>query len=469
MTHDAATQRDVDIVVIGAGPAGEVAAEYAVSGRDASAVLVEAELLGGECSYWACIPSKALLRPIDVVATATHLQGVTGARLDREALLARRDAWVHAYDDASQMDWAHGAGLEVVRGRGRLAGERTVVVDGPDGSRSTLRAREAVILATGSVAVVPHPYAAALPWTSRDSTGVVEIPESIAIIGGGVVACESARWLAALGSAVTMVVRGSRLLDREESFAGEAVAAGLRAEGVDVRLGADVRTLTREDPRDTGIGRIHGGPVRLDLGDEVLEVAEVLVATGRRPAVDGLGLESVGLRAEDLRGRTHDGPLPPWLYAVGDVNAVAPLTHWGKDQARRVGRLIAARATGAPTTDLAEGPVPQVIFTEPQVASVGLRSDEAAQAGVPVRLLDADYASVAGAALLRDDVAGHARLVVRAADDVLLGATFVGPEVAEIVHAATVAVAGGLTLATLRTAVASYPTASEIWLKLLEH
>lgn len=463
-----APDREVDIVVLGAGPAGEVAAQYAVQGRDATAVLVEAELLGGECSYWACIPSKALLRPIDVVATAAHLPGVADARLDREALLARRDAWVQAYDDASQVDWAHGAGLDVLRGYGRITGDRTVEVTGPDGSVSVLRAREAVIVATGSVAVVPQPYAAALPWTSRDATGVVDIPDSIAVIGGGVVACESARWLAALGSRVTMLVRGPRLLDREEEFAGSAVVMGLRREGVDVRLGADVRGVSREDAQDTGVGRIHGGPVRLDLGDESLEVSELLVATGRRAAVEDVGLNTVGLSADDLRGRTHDGPLPPWLYVVGDANAVAPLTHWGKDQGRRVGRLIAAKAAGTTPPDLPEGPVPQVIFTEPQVASVGLRSSEADAAGVAVRIIDADYATVAGAALLRDGVAGQARLVVRNADDVLLGATFVGPEVAEIVHAATVAIVGGLTLATLRTAIASYPTSSEIWLKLLE-
>ena len=461
---------EYDVVVVGGGPAGENAAQHAVQGTDRTAAIVEAELLGGECSYWACMPSKALLRPLDVRAAAAHLGGLAGAPdLDVPGLLARRDAWVSSWSDEGQVSWAEGAGLTVVRGRGRLAGERTVAV----GDR-LLRAREAVVLATGSVAVVPPPYADLLPWGSRDATGLHEVPASIAVVGGGVVACEAARWLRALGSEVVVLVRGAALLPAFEPFAGSLVLDALRADGVDVRLGAEVSNATRDDPRDTGTGHVHGGTVHLELGSgERLDVAEVLVATGRRPATDDLGLDTVGLAADDLAGATSGGALPDWLHTVGDVNAEAPLTHWGKYQARLVGARIAARAghgaAPAEPDGLLHGvPVPQVVFTDPQVASVGLTARRAEESSRPFRLLDQPFSAVSGASLLRDDLVGRARLVVDEATDVLVGATFVGPEVADLVHAATVAIIGRVPLSVLRHAVPSYPTSSEIWLRLLE-
>lgn len=459
---------EFDVIVIGAGPTGENVADYAIRHTDRTAALIEGELVGGECSYYACMPSKALLRPIDIAETSQHLQGLSPAALDRSQLLARRDSWVSDYDDASQVRWADRAGITVVRGRGRLSGEREVTVDGPDGSRR-LTAREAVVLATGSVPVIPDELADVRPWTSRDATGVREVSERIAVIGGGVVACEAARWLAALGAEVTLLVRGDRLLARAEPFAGEQVADGLRAAGVDVRFGVRVTGASRGEG-SSELGRPHGGPVTLttaasdDDGTEFL-VDEVLVAAGRRPATDGLGLETVGLTPEDLQGRTHGAPLPAWLFTVGDVNGVASLTHWGKYQARLVGRLIEADAGGCRVPETPEDvPVPQVVFTSPEVAWVGVTS---ADAGDGARTLDASYTSAAGAALLRDGATGQARLVVDA-DDRLIGATFVGPDVAELLHSATVAIVGRMTIAQLRHAVPSYPTASEVWLRLLE-
>lgn len=461
--------REVDVIVIGGGPVGENAAQYAVRDREATAVIVEGELLGGECSFYACIPSKALLRPLDVADAAAHLQGLSTPSLDRGELLARRDAWVSNYDDSGQVSWAKEAGLEVVRGHGRLAAPRVVEVTASDGSVQTLRARDAVIIATGSDAQVPGVYSGAHPWTSRDATGVTEIPSSLAVVGGGVVACESARWMAALGTEVTLLVRGDRLLKGAEGFAGELVTEGLREAGVDVRFGTEAQSVSRPGARATGLGRVHGGTVTLTLGDGELHVDEVLVATGRKAALDDIGLDAVGLTPDDLQGRLGGGALPDWLYVVGDANGIAPLTHWGKYQARLVGGAIAASAKGRPTTvEDPGGPVSQVVFTDPQVAWVGATESQARDAGEPVRVLDADYTSVSGAALLRDDAAGRARLVVRESDDVLLGATFVGPSVAELLHSATVAVTGKLTLTTLRAAVPSFPTASEVWLRLLE-
>ena len=461
---------EYDVLVVGAGPAGENAADYAIRGTDRTAAIVESELVGGECSYWACMPSKALLRPLDVLDAARHLQGIRGPlEPDPEGMLARRDTWVSGYDDRGQVEWAEGAGVAVVRGHGRISGERTVTVTAQDGSTRTLRARQAVVLATGSEPVVPPPLRGIGAWGSRDATGVTEVPGRLAVVGGGVVACEAARWMAALGSEVTLLVRGDRVLPRAEPFVSDLVVDGLRAAGVTVRLSTETSGATRDDVRDTGVGRVHGGPVVLTLdGSESLEVDEVLVATGRRPRTD-VGLESVGLSPDDLAGRTHGGPLPEWLLSVGDVNGVAPLTHWGKHQARLVGRLLAARAEGRPDPAApASAPVPQVVFTDPQVAWVGPTADEARSSGLSVETRDAAYTSASGASLLRDDATGQARLVVEAGTGRLLGATFVGPDVAELLHSAPVAVTGGLDLATLEHAVPSYPTASEVWLRLLE-
>lgn len=454
-----------DVIVIGGGPAGENAADYVVRGSGLTCALIEHELVGGECSYWACMPSKALLRPLDVAATAAHLDGLAGTRLDSAGLLRRRDAWRSHLDDAGQVEWAESQGITVLRGHGRLAGERRVELSSGDGVRS-LTARRAVVMATGSVPAIPKAWRAAAPWTTRDATGVQEAPARLAVVGGGVAACEAATWLAALGSEVTMLVRGSRLLDRTEAFAADAVADALRAAGVTLRFETSVagveRTVVHDDPET---GRPHGGPVRLDLGDGSLEVDEVLAATGRRPATDGLGLDTVGLEPDDLDGSTElrEG----WLYAVGDVTGGPKLTHWGKHQARRVGELIAARAAGRPDPEVpGDVPVPQVVFTDPQVAQVGPTADDARAADPDVWVVDEDLTGAAGVGLLRDDAAGKARLVL--SGDRIVGATFVGPEVAELLHAATVAIVGRVPLATLRQAVPAYPTASEIWLRLVE-
>ncbi len=429
-----------------------------------SAAVIERELLGGECSYWACMPSKALLRPIAVADLTGDLDGVSTAHVAPKALLERRDYWVSHYDDAGQDTWADGAGIAVVRGAGRLVGERTIRVTSSTGDVEVV-ARRAVVIATGSEPVVPPMYADALPWGSRDATGVVEVPDRLVVVGGGVVACEAAIWMSALGSDVTLVVRDRRLLGRTEPFAGEAVLAGLRERGITVHLGTEVSDVRRESPEATGIGKVHGGTVTLSTSAGELEADELLLSIGRTPRLDDLGLDSVGLTADDVKA----GRLPEWLHAVGDASGGPPLTHWGKHQARVVGARIAAAAVGEVAWEPdREAPVPQVVFSDPEVASVGMTEAEAREAGHDVVVSRVPTSSAAGTVLLRDTVVGDSQIVVDATSRLLLGATFVGVEAGELVHAATVAIVGDVPVHVLRHAVASYPTASELWLRLLE-
>jgi pyruvate/2-oxoglutarate dehydrogenase complex dihydrolipoamide dehydrogenase (E3) component len=460
------TGQTYDVVVIGAGPAGENAADYAIRGSSRTALMVERELVGGECSYYACIPSKAMLRPVEVRATVQHLGGLPDdIPLDIPALLARRDYWVSDYSDAGQAKWAEGAGIDLARGTARLIGERRVLITSGDGTRK-VEARLAVVVATGSSPVIPAAFAGVRPWISRDATGITEVPSSIAVIGGGVVSVEACHWLTALGAKVTLLVRGERLLDRFERFAADLVVQGLRTAGVDVRFGAQVTAARRDGAADTGLGKVHGGPVTLTVGGAEEEFAEVLVATGRKPATDELGLDSVGLTAADF---ANPAARPDWLHVVGDVGGQAPLTHWGKYKARLVGDLIAARADGLPDPDVPDDvPVPQVVFTDPQLASVGITEADAAAQDIDVECVEVDLTSASGTALLRDDAGGKAKLVFAAGGGGLLGATFAGTEVAELLHAATVAIVGHLTPDQLWHAVPSYPTASEVWLRLLE-
>ncbi|MBM7819379.1 dihydrolipoamide dehydrogenase [Cellulosimicrobium cellulans] len=508
-----------DVIVIGGGPVGENAADRA--GRTGlSVALVEAELVGGECSYWACIPSKTLLRPGAARAEARGVPGVgVDDALDVPAVLARRDAMVADWDDGGQVSWVEGAGIALVRGLGRIVAPRLVevVAEEPDADPDDLprtrrlAARHAVIVATGSVPVLPDVpgLADANTWTSREATAVEDVPESLAIVGGGVVATEMAVAFADLGARVTVLSRGG-LLGRTEPWAGEAVAASLRELGVDVRLGVateSVEALPDGGARLTlsavgsrqGEGGADGAP---DLSPVTAE--RVLVATGRVPRTQDLGVDAVGLvpgRALDVddtmlvQGLPQDaaeGAEGGWLYAAGDVTGRVATTHQGKYQGRVVGDVVAARfgdpdADGAPTAGerapavgtapepwsrfaaTADGVAsPQVVFTRPEVAAVGHTEASAREAGIDVRVVRYDLANVSGAAVRAEDYAGSAQLVVDAAREVVVGATFVGPDAAEMLHAATIAVVGEVPLRRLWHAVPSYPTVSEVWLRFLE-
>jgi len=463
-----------DVVVLGAGPVGENVADRTRAAGLSTAV-VESELVGGECSYWACVPSKALLRPVIARADARHIPGLSQSvqgPLDVAAILAHRDYNTSHWKDDGQVGWLDSIGADLYRGRGRLAGPRTVTVTGTDGERQVLTARHAVAVCTGTRAVLPElpGLAEVAPWTSREATSAKAAPGRLVVVGGGVVAAEMATVWQALGSQVTLLVRGKGLLNRMEPFAGELVAESLAEAGADIRTGTSVESVTREN------GTVV---VVTDTGDRI-EADEILFATGRAPHTGDIGLDTIGLEPgswldvdDSLRVTGSE-----WLYAVGDVNHRALLTHQGKYQARIAGAAIAARASGVPllesdpwgahaaTADHAA--VPQVVFTDPEAAAVGLSLAEAEQAGHRVRAVDYDLASVSGAGLYADGYRGRARMIVDLDDEVLLGVTFVGPGVAELIHSATIAVAGQVPINRLWHAVPSFPTISEVWLRLLE-
>ncbi|GAA1886596.1 NAD(P)/FAD-dependent oxidoreductase [Streptomyces durmitorensis] len=461
-------------MVLGAGPVGENVADRARAGG-LSVAIVESELVGGECSYWACMPSKALLRPVIARADARKVPGLRQSvqgPLDAAAVLAHRDDYTSHWKDDGQVGWLDSIGVDLHRGHGRIAGTRQVTVTGSDGSEVTLTARHAVAVCTGTRAALPDlpGIADVKPWTSREATSADHVPGRLAVVGGGVVAVEMATAWQALGSQVTLLVRGEGLLPRMEPFAGELVAKALREAGAEVRTGVSVTAVRRENGTVTAT---------LDGGD-TLEADEILFATGRAPRTDDLGMETIGMDPgawlpvdESLRVQGST-----WLYAVGDANHRALLTHQGKYQARIAGAAITARAQGVPlletdawgahsaTADRAA--VPQVVFTDPEAASAGLTLAEAEAAGRRVRAVDYDMAGVAGAGLYADGYEGRARMIVDLDREVLLGVTFVGPGVGELIHSATVAIAGEVPIDRLWHAVPAYPTVSEVWLRLLE-
>ncbi len=403
------------------------------------------------------MPSKALLRPAEVLAEVRRVPGaaeaVTG-ELDPEAALARRDEVIHDLDDSVQLPWLEKRGIELIRGSGALDGERRVKV-GDD----ILVARRAVVIATGTSAVIPpiEGLAEAKPWDNREATTSKRIPKSLVVLGGGPVGVELAQAWRSLGSEVTLVEAMDRLLPNEEPFASEQVTDALREAGVDVHTGAESTAVRGRDGEVT---------VELEGGTSVVG-EELLVAVGRRARSEGIGLETVGIPAQ--RWLEVDDQLrvdgSDWLYAIGDVNGRALLTHMGKYQARIAGDHVLGKDVAA-TAD--KHGSPRVTFTDPQVAAVGHTLATAEEAGIEARAVDAPTSGTAGASFHGRNMPGTSRIVVDEERRVLVGATFVGPETADFLHAATIAVVGQVPLERLWHAVPCFPTRSEIWLKLME-
>jgi pyruvate/2-oxoglutarate dehydrogenase complex dihydrolipoamide dehydrogenase (E3) component len=333
------------------------------------------------------------------------------------------------------------SGLDAVIVAAERVGGDVVVRDAEDRER-TIAARHAVVLATGSSPRVPPVpgLREARPWLSRDVTNLHEVPDRVLVLGGGPVACEAVTWLRAFGAKdLTVVERSARLLARAEPFVGEAVQAGFRAAGVDVRLGQRVTRVERADVNDARPGFVHGGPVTVHLdGGEVLTVDELVVAAGRVPASVDLGLSTVGL-------------------AAGEVIA-----------ARAAGRPLDTEPFNRHTDVVRPGRIPQVVFTDPEVAMVGLTEQAAREQGFDVEVVESDFGDVDGAFLARDTYRGRAKLVVDARADVIVGATFMGTGMAEMLHAATTAVVAAVPIPALWHSVPSFPTVSEVWLRLLE-
>ncbi|QGG40602.1 dihydrolipoyl dehydrogenase family protein [Aeromicrobium yanjiei] len=469
-----------DVIVIGAGPVGENVADRIVQGG-LTAAIVERELVGGECSYWACMPTKALLRDAAALRAVRSLpaaaQAVTG-ELDPAAVLRRRDSFASHWDDAGQVSWLVGAGVALLRGQGRIVADRTVEVSSAAGAATTVHARHAVVVATGSSAFVPPVpgLTETAPWTSRQAASAHAVPARLTIVGGGVVGTEMATAYSALGARVTLVSRDG-ILPTVEPFAAARVTAALEKAGVEL-----YPTTAPAEARRDGTGAVH-----LTLADGTTIVSdEILVATGRTPNTTDLGLERIGLAPgdwlrvdESLRVVDAEGAVvgDGWLYAAGDVNRRALLTHQGKYQARAVGDTIVARARGtevdlspwgrhAATAD--DRAVTQVIFSDPEIAAVGLTLRAATDTGLDVRAVEYDLGAVAGASLHADGYEGRASMVVDVSRNVLVGFTVVGPDVAELLQAATIAIVGEVPLERLWHAVPAYPTMSEIWLRLLE-
>ena len=451
--------RSFDVVVIGAGPAGEVAAGR-LAERGMSVAIVEDRLVGGECSYWACMPSKALLRPYEALEEARRIPGAAEAiqgRLDVQAVLDRRDEVIHDLDDAVQLPWLEDRDIALVRGVGELTGERRLRVGDEE-----LEATRAVILATGSLPSMPPIEgldAIGDAWTNRDATTAKQVPDRLVIMGGGVVGVEMSQAFQTLGSRVTLIEGERRLLPREEEYACAQVTEALEEYGVEVRTGQKAERVEQ-----------RGDDVVVTTSDGREATGEtLLVALGRKPQTKGLGLEALGIdtdRPVSVDARMQVGG-HPWLYAIGDINGKALFTHMGKYQARIAADHIAGEDIAI--SHGADGPLsPRVIFTEPQVAAVGHTADTAAEAGLDVQVVETSTSGNAGGSFYGRNAPGTARLLIDRERRVVVGATITGAEVGEMLHAATIAIVGEVPLERLRHAVPCFPTRSEIWLTLLE-
>jgi pyruvate/2-oxoglutarate dehydrogenase complex dihydrolipoamide dehydrogenase (E3) component len=440
----------LDVIVIGAGPAGEHAVTR-LTDAGMRVALIEQELVGGECAYWACIPSKTLLRAAEARAAAARVAGLEAPEQHWRELREYRDFMIRHLDDSAQLEGYRKQGVPVFKGQARLAGERAVEVAG-----ETLRA-ERIVIATGSV---PHvPEIAGLReagfWTNREATTLNEVPRSVVVLGGGPVGLELGQFLGRFGAQVTLVQDRSRLLTREEPRVSELLAQALAGEGIDLHTGVEATSVAS--------GR-DGRTVTLSDGSEV-SGQELLLATGREARTRGLGLEAVGVEHGpggvkiDARCRAGEG-----IWAIGDVTGVMPFTHVGKYQAR----VACADIAGSPAVADYDA-IPRVVFCDPEVAAVGLTEARAAERGIEVasaRIVLAD--EISRPWTYERDPRGELSVLADRRARVLVGAWAVGPLAGEWIHYAALAIRARAPLELLRDTVAQFPTYCEAYLKAIE-
>ncbi|MEK6328743.1 MAG: NAD(P)/FAD-dependent oxidoreductase [Actinomycetota bacterium] len=437
-------------VVIGTGPAGEVAVSR-LADQGLHVALVERELIGGECAYWACIPSKTLLRPPEARSEARRTAGVDEPQQHWPQVAEYRDYMIRHLDDSKQVEGYQGQGVTVVKGEGRIAGPGRVEVNG------RVLQTQRIVVATGSDATIPplDGLEEAGYWTNREATTLQELPDSVVVLGGGPVGIELGQFLCRFGVRVTLVEAAERLLAREDPQVGELIAPVLREEGIDVRLGATAQAVRRED----------GGRVVVLEGGEEVGGQELLIAIGRRPRVEGIGLETVGIEARregihvDERCRAADG-----VWAIGDATGIMPFTHVGMYQGRITAADIAGRAVKA---DYAA--IPRVVFSDPEIAAVGLTEQQARETGIDVTTARVELAeAIARPWTYEQDPRGELGLIADRERQVLVGAWAVSPLAGEWIHYAALAIKTHTPLNVLRDTVAQFPTFTEAYLNGLE-
>ena len=428
--------------MIGSGSGGRgVARRLAESGMNVA--IVESAMVGGECPYWACMPAKTLLRPPEAVASANRVPGVA-ARIDSwDEVVAFRDEVTSGFDDTAKAERYRGLGITILRGHGRLAGPGVVEVDG------TPHLTERIVIATGSetTPLAIDGLDAIAYWTNRDALAITEVPESVAILGGGPVGVELGQMLARYGSRVQIVEPSERLLAKEEPVVGTTIATALSAEGIDVHLGTRVASVAPQGARVLA---------RLASGAE-LDVARVILAAGRRPRLEGIGLETVGITpgergiSVDERCRAAEG-----VWAVGDVTGVGQFTHVAAYQARIVCGDIAGEAVRADYRA-----VPRVVFCDPEVAAVGMTAAQAEEAGIAIATATVELDSLERSSTYGRDITGVAGVLADRRRGVLIGAFAVGPLSSEWIHLAVLAVKATTPIDVLRDTIAQFPTFSE--------
>ena len=434
-----------DAVVVGAGPGGKHAARGLAKAGQKVAV-VEAELVGGECPFWACMPSKTLLRPIEAQGEAAHVAGLDRPALHWDEVARYRDYMVSDHDDTAKAEKLAEAGVEIVRGRARLDGPSRVAV----GER-TLRA-DRIVLAPGTTSAIPpiEGLDGIDYWTNREATALEAVPESAIVLGGGPVGVELAQMLARFGARTTLVEAAPRLLARETAPVGDLLAELLADDGIDVRLGTKA---SRAEAAGAGV-RVH-----LAAGDAV-EAERLVIAVGRRPRTEGLGLESVGIAVAD------DGSIPVdahcragvGVWAVGDVTGVAPFTHVASYQAR-----IAVDAMLGRPREADYRAVPRVVFTDPEVAAVGETPEQARERGVDVGVAGGSLSNLDRTQTYGRELQGAYGVVADRGAGTALGAWAVGPLASEWIHPIALAILVRMPLGVLSESMAQFPSFAEAW------